>query len=114
MGTTPILAMRWRMSATPSNTSPRSAVIRTPSAGSRFREPPDRRRRLAVFAEAYGLQGVDGLVDVVIQRQRLTIRHVQELADLGMEPQRRWIREGFLDELVRRVEWSSIHRHLLE
>jgi hypothetical protein len=79
-----------------------------------FGEPPDRPRRLAVFAEAYGLQGVDGLVEVVIQRQRLTIRHVQQLADLGMEPQRRWIREGFLDELARRVEWSSTHRHLVE
>jgi hypothetical protein len=79
-----------------------------------FPEPPNRRHRLAGFAQAYGLDGVDGLVDVVIERQRLTIRHVQELADLGVEPQRRWTREGFLDELVRRVEWSSTHRHLVE
>lgn len=79
-----------------------------------FPEPPDRRRRLAIFVEAYGLDDVTGLADVVIQRQQLTMRHVQQLADVGVEPQRRWVREGFLDELARRVEWSRSHRHLVQ
>lgn len=79
-----------------------------------FPTPPDRRRRLTMFAQAYGLDDTRGLVDVVIERQRLTMRHVQELADLGIERQRRWIREGFLDDLAWRVEWSRTHRHLFE
>jgi aminoglycoside phosphotransferase (APT) family kinase protein len=79
-----------------------------------FSEPPDRRRRLEIFVKAYGLDDVTGMVDMVIQRQTLTLRHVQQLADLGVGPQRRWVREGFLDELARRVDWSTSHRHLVE
>jgi hypothetical protein len=79
-----------------------------------FDRPPDRRRRVRLFAEAYGLADPSGLVDLVIARQRLTIRHVRELADAGVERQRRWVREGYLAELVRRVRWSQTHRHLFQ
>jgi len=64
-----------------------------------FTAPPDRARWIAVFAEEYGLSTVDGLVDAVIRRQRLTYQHVRALAERGLEPQRTWVIEGRLDEL---------------
>jgi hypothetical protein len=75
-----------------------------------FDAPPDRRRRIAVFAEEYGLPAVDGLVDAVIRRQELTGVRVRALADLGLEPQRTWVAQGFCDELAARVRWSMDNR----
>ena len=80
----------------------------------RFDTPPDRRHRIAVFAEAYGLASVHGLVDAVIERQRLAISHVQQLADWHVEPQRSWVENGYLNEFAGRVSWSVQHRHLLK
>ena len=62
-----------------------------------FAEVPDRRARLEVFADAYGLTSTVELVDDVIARQRLTILHVEGLAARGLEPQATWVRDGTLD-----------------
>jgi len=77
-----------------------------------FAEVPDRRARLEVFAEAYGLTDTVGLVDEVIDRQRLTITHVQELAARGLEPQASWVGDGTIDEYSRLVAWAEANRHL--
>lgn len=79
-----------------------------------FTAPPQRTRRVAVFAEEYGLPTVDGLVDAVIRRQQATCRHVRALAERGLEPQRTWVAEGLLDELAARVQWSRDNRALFE
>jgi hypothetical protein len=79
-----------------------------------YPEPPNRRRRIALFAEAYGLSGTDGLVEAVIERQELGIYQVRTLAARGFEPQRTWVRGGALDELAARVRWSREHLTLLE
>jgi hypothetical protein len=79
-----------------------------------FAVPPDRGRRVAVFAAAYGLAGTDGLVDAVIARQRRTIVHARSLAERGVQPQRDWVAAGHLDELRARIRWSEDHRALLE
>jgi Phosphotransferase enzyme family len=79
-----------------------------------FEAPPDRRHRMAVFAEAYGLPTGHMMVDAVIERQRLAISHVQQLADRNVQPQRSWVESGHLDELAARVSWSLTHRHLLQ
>ncbi len=71
-----------------------------------FPAPPDRRHRIAVFAEAYGLTSTDGLIEAVIDRQQLDIVRVRELAVQGVEPQREWVRQGYLSELQARVDWS--------
>ena len=52
-----------------------------------FGEAPDRLARLEVFADAYGLTSTVGLVDDVVERQHLTMAHVEELAGNGLEPQ---------------------------
>lgn len=77
-----------------------------------FRTPPDRRRRIEVFAREYGLAGTEGLVDAVIERQQLDAVHVAALAERGLEPQRTWVREGVLDQLAERVRWSRENRGL--
>jgi hypothetical protein len=74
--------------------------------------PPDREKRMSVFAEAYGLADASGLVDAVIERQELDIHQVRSLAARGFDPQRSWVREGHLDELAERVRWSRDHRVL--
>jgi len=75
-----------------------------------FDAPPDRPRRIEVFAEAYGLSTVDGLVDAVIRRQETTGVRLRASADLGLEPQRTWVAQGFCDELAARVRWSRDNR----
>lgn len=72
-----------------------------------FEEVPDRRRRLEVFAEAYGLTATDGLVDKVTTRQELTINHVEQLAARGLEPQATWAVDGTLDESKRLLAWTE-------
>ena len=79
-----------------------------------FSEPPDRRRRIEVFASAYGLTDTAGLIDAVIERQRLDAVNVQALARRGLQPQLGWLEDGTLAELDRRVRWSQEHRHLVE
>ncbi|TDE95847.1 aminoglycoside phosphotransferase family protein [Occultella glacieicola] len=79
-----------------------------------FEVPPDRRRRIEVFARAYGLDSTAGLVDAVIRRQAQTVDHVRALADAGVQPQARWVGEGYLDVLADRVAWSRTNRELME
>ncbi|MET1074788.1 MAG: aminoglycoside phosphotransferase family protein [Umezawaea sp.] len=78
-----------------------------------FAAPPDRRRRIEVFADEYGLADTGGLVDAVVERQRLDAVNVVALAERGLEPQRGWVRDGYLDELADRVRWSRDNRQIL-
>lgn len=79
-----------------------------------YPEPPNRARRIRIFADAYGLSSVTGLVDEVLAVQRDTIRAVRDLADRGLQPQVEWVAEGHLDELARRVQWTEANRNLFE
>jgi hypothetical protein len=78
----------------------------------RYPSPPDRRRRLALFASAYGLTSTDGLVDEVIAQQRLVLDRTLRLAAEGLEPQRTWQAKGLLDANAERIRWSERNRHL--
>ncbi|HEY3903314.1 MAG TPA: aminoglycoside phosphotransferase family protein [Streptosporangiaceae bacterium] len=51
----------------------------------RYPETPDRRRRLEVFADAYGLADTAGLVDAVITVQEQGVDAVRRLAGQGHE-----------------------------
>ena len=72
-----------------------------------YPSPPDRRARLEAFAEAYGLADTVGLVDRVIAGQRDRIEQVRRLAAAGRHPQARWVANGYLEELARRVRVSD-------
>ncbi len=80
----------------------------------RYAAPPDRRKRMEMLAEAYGLTSVDGLVDRVIGLQRRGIEGLRALAEEGTEPQATWVATGALDELSARVRWSEENRHLFD
>src|SRR5690606_28112766 len=80
----------------------------------RYPEPPDRCRRLELFAEAYGLTSTAGLVDDVIRRQRDVLDIVRQLADRGLEPQVSLVTRGHLDALAARIHWSEANRHRFE
>jgi hypothetical protein len=76
--------------------------------------PPDRRRRLEMFAEAYGLATADGLVDEVIAVQRRGLDRVAQLAAQGHQRQVAAVQAGELDQIRRRISWSERHRHLFD
>jgi hypothetical protein len=76
--------------------------------------PPDRRRRLERFAEAYGLTSTAGLVDEVIAQQQDVLHRARQLAAEGRQPQAAWQDAGVLDQVAERIRWSRAHRHLFE
>jgi hypothetical protein len=76
--------------------------------------PPDRRRRLERFAEAYGLTTTAGLVDEVITQQQDVLQRARHLAADGRQPQVDWQQAGVLDETAERITWSRTHRHLFD
>ncbi|GAB2577755.1 phosphotransferase [Paractinoplanes abujensis] len=78
-----------------------------------YPEPPDRRRRLEVFATAYGI-GAEGLVDEVIAQQVAVQERTRRLAEQGLQPQAEWLATGFLDTTADRIRWSRENRHRLE
>jgi hypothetical protein len=79
-----------------------------------YDRPPARRRRIEVFAAAYGLESTAGLVERVSRRQRLDIARVRALAARGVEPQATWVATGGLQELAARAVWTERHRSLFE
>lgn len=81
----------------------------------RFDAPPDRRGRIAVFADAYGVSSAetDGLVDAVVRRQHKFAARVRDLAARGIQPAVDEVASGYLDEVARRIAWSEAHRHEL-
>ena len=71
--------------------------------------PPDRRRRLQILADGYGIDA-DGLVDHAIAVMAKTNRTVERMARLGLEPQRTWAAETKLKRLWERHAWMVTHR----
>lgn len=72
-----------------------------------YPSPPDRHARLEAFAEAYGLSETAGLADLVVAGQHHGIEDVRRLAAAGRQPQARWVADGYLTELARRVAVSE-------
>jgi hypothetical protein len=80
----------------------------------RYPQAPDRRRRLEIFAEAYGLSSTVGLVDEVILQQEQVLDRARRLAADGRQPQATWAAAGDLDRVAEHIRWSREHRHLFE
>jgi hypothetical protein len=79
-----------------------------------YPEPPNRRRRLSIFAESYGLGTADGLVDRVIAVQSDMRALVAQLAGEGFPRQVELVTAGYLEELQARIDWSLQHRFLID
>lgn len=78
-----------------------------------FPEVPDRRHRVQIFLDAYGMD-LPKIVDGVVAVQRQDIAHVKHLADRGLRPQLDWIKEGILDKIEYQAQWSENNRALFE
>jgi hypothetical protein len=72
--------------------------------------PPDRRRRIEVFARAYGLASGAGLADEVVAQQEMVLERVRALAAQGLQPQADWVAGGVTARLRARIAWSREER----
>jgi aminoglycoside phosphotransferase (APT) family kinase protein len=73
----------------------------------RYPGPPDRRRRIEVFCDAYGMPVPDDVSAYVAWEQRLVAGNCEAIAQRGIEPQATWAREGYLDDLQARIAWTE-------
>ena len=80
----------------------------------RYPAPPDRRRRVELFAGAYGLTTTAGLISEVIGEQRAVWQRARRLAAEGRQPQLAWEESGVLDQAVEHIRWSRANEHLFE
>jgi aminoglycoside phosphotransferase (APT) family kinase protein len=72
-----------------------------------YPSPPDRRRRIEVFCEAYGMEAPTDVVDQVIGQQQSVLGRFERLARRGVEPQATWVRQGYAETLRARISWSK-------
>jgi hypothetical protein len=79
-----------------------------------FPEVPDRKHRVRVFADAYGLHDLGSIVDDVATMQRKVGKYEEYLAKRGLQPQVDWVANGDLEEIERRAKWTEENRHLFE
>lgn len=73
----------------------------------RHPDPPDRRRRIETFCDAYGIAVPGDIVARVASQQRLTLQRCEALGRRGIEPQATWIRDGYLDTVRARIAWTE-------
>ena len=76
-----------------------------------LRRRPRRRHRMAVFAEAYGIEVDDQLVDAVLDSQQTGVQMMITLAERGRLRQRQLIAAGELDRERRAAVWTADRRH---
>jgi hypothetical protein len=48
-----------------------------------------------------------GITGRVAWQQRLVLQHCQALGCQGIEPQATWVREGYLDTIRARINWTE-------
>ena len=72
-----------------------------------YPEPPDRRRRIEIFCEAYGIAVPGDIVGLVAEQQRFGLQHCEALGRQGIEPQATWARDGYLNDLRARIAWTQ-------
>ncbi len=81
-----------------------------------FAEVPNRKRRVDVFLEAYGMT-ITELGDItngVASLQRSVAGHEKLLAERGMQPQVDWVANGSLAVIEERARWTEANRNLFE
>lgn len=79
-----------------------------------FTSPPDRARRLRIFLDAYGTDIPPAeAVALVLERKRRTEVEVADLAARGLEPQRTWVADGFLERSREHRVWAEANAERL-
>jgi len=77
-----------------------------------FPEAPDRKHRIAVFLEAYGISAIPNVSAKVASMQRAVGQHEAYLAKRGIQPQVSWVAEGDLEEIEKRANWTEANHNL--
>lgn len=77
-----------------------------------YPEAPDRRRRMEIFAEAYGLASTAGLYEAVLEVQQQRMDNVRLLAERGDKRMIEWIAGGWLEQQQAQLQWSRDARGL--
>lgn len=81
-----------------------------------FKDIPDRKRRVNIFLEAYGMSQ-DELGDItsnVATLQRTVAGHEKQLAERGLQPQVDWVANGDLELIEERAKWTENNRDLFQ
>jgi hypothetical protein len=73
----------------------------------RYPGPPDRRRRIEVFCDAYGMPVPEDVSARVAEVQRMVAATCEAIARRGIEPQATWVRQGYLGECQARITWTE-------
>ncbi len=79
-----------------------------------FPQVPDRKHRIKVFAEAYGISDIGDVVTEVAAMQRKVGTYEKYLAKRGLQPQVDWVANGDLEEVEKRAKWTEENRDLFE
>lgn len=77
-----------------------------------FPEVPNRKQRIEVFAEAYGLTDLGDVVTDVAAMQRKVAGFERQLAERGLQPQAEWVANGDLEVVEQRAKWTEANRSL--
>jgi len=79
-----------------------------------FKEVPNRKQRIELFAEAYGLDEIGDVVSDVAAMQRTVAGYEKHLGECGIQPQVEWVANGDLEEVEKRAKWTESNKELFE
>lgn len=79
-----------------------------------FETVPDRRRRIEIFLEAYGVPMIENVAAKVAAMQREVGEHESYIAKQGIQPQVDWVADGDLDEIEKRAKWTERNQDLFQ
>ncbi len=78
-----------------------------------FLDVPDRKKRIRLFLEAYDTN-LGSVVEGVLNVQRQGIRHIQDLASRGLQPQLDWTKDGTIQNIEEQIHWVENNKSLFE
>lgn len=79
-----------------------------------FSSPPNRKRRIEVFLEAYGYPPISHIATKIAKMQNQTENLARYLGNRGIEPQATWLKDGTIEKSEARAEWTLKHSYLFE
>lgn len=79
-----------------------------------FPELPDRRHRIEVFCDAYGIAVPENVTERVAALQRRIAQGMATIAARGVQPQKDWVANGAMEESEKQARWTESHTRLFE
>ena len=79
-----------------------------------FSEVPDRKHRIKIFTESYGLPPIENIANKVAELQRTVGKYEEYLAKRGLQPQVDWVASGDLEKVEKRAKWTEDNKHLFD